>query len=245
MYTTHKQLPLCYFVLPSFAPPYSRHFSLLIVQFLPVPPTPLVAVRPKGKEKFGFAAQSFNMPEIAGVMSGWISGITQLSWSLCLQTRRNHTHSSYYCVFIYSSHFTVHLQPFTLTVNFYRVYLTVSFLPCVSPSPGFVVLPAGAIKDAEGVGDCSQVFFVSECQDGAGGSRVRSRVPPAATTGVIPRYTHKYPISHTHSHKLSKYALYYYYFSKSSSHPFISISLSSLPPSLPPSLYTPHTLKWN
>jgi hypothetical protein len=42
--------------------------------------------------------------------------------------------------------------------------------------PGFVVLPAGAIKDAEGVGDCSQVFFVSECQDGAGGCRVQSKI---------------------------------------------------------------------
>jgi hypothetical protein len=32
------------------------------------------------------------------------------------------------------------------------------------------MLPPGAIKDAEGVGECSQVFFVSECQDGAGDS---------------------------------------------------------------------------
>ena len=30
---------------------------------------------------------------------------------------------------------------------------------------GFVELPAGAIKDAEGVGESSQVFFVAECQD--------------------------------------------------------------------------------
>ena len=30
---------------------------------------------------------------------------------------------------------------------------------------GFVVLPPGAIKDAEGVGECSQVFFVGDCQD--------------------------------------------------------------------------------
>ena len=28
-------------------------------------------------------------------------------------------------------------------------------------------LPPGAIKDAEGVGECSQVFFVTDCQDGA------------------------------------------------------------------------------
>jgi hypothetical protein len=56
--------------------------------------------------------------------------------------------------------------------------------------------------------------------------------------GSLPllRYTHKYPISHTHSHKLFKYALYYSYFSKSSSHPFISISLSS---SLP--IHTSHS----
>lgn len=33
------------------------------------------------------------------------------------------------------------------------------------------MLPPGAIKDAEGVGECSQVFFVSECQDGAGEHR--------------------------------------------------------------------------
>lgn len=30
---------------------------------------------------------------------------------------------------------------------------------------GFVDLPAGAIKDQEGVGSCAQVFFISECQD--------------------------------------------------------------------------------
>ncbi len=32
---------------------------------------------------------------------------------------------------------------------------------------GFVELPPQAIKDAEGVGECAQVFFISECQDGA------------------------------------------------------------------------------
>ena len=31
---------------------------------------------------------------------------------------------------------------------------------------GYVVLPPGAIKDAEGVGECSQVFFIADCQDG-------------------------------------------------------------------------------
>jgi hypothetical protein len=30
-----------------------------------------------------------------------------------------------------------------------------------------VELPAGAIKDAEGVGECSQVFCVAACQDEA------------------------------------------------------------------------------
>mmetsp|Transcript_18619 Transcript_18619/g.17945 ORF Transcript_18619/g.17945 Transcript_18619/m.17945 type:complete len:798 (+) Transcript_18619:113-2506(+) len=63
---------------------------------------PITTDRPKGKDKVGYAAQSFNIPEVAGVMSGWISG--------------------------------------------------------------FVELPPGSIKDAEGVGECSQVFFISECQ---------------------------------------------------------------------------------
>lgn len=66
---------------------------------------PITAIRPPGKDKVGVAAQSFNVPEQPGHMSGWISG--------------------------------------------------------------FVELPAGAIKDAEGVGECSQVFFVANCQDGA------------------------------------------------------------------------------
>jgi len=66
---------------------------------------PITAQRPKGKNGVGFAAQSFNIPEIAGIMSGWITG--------------------------------------------------------------FVELPAGAIKDAEGVGECTQVFTVADCQDGA------------------------------------------------------------------------------
>ncbi len=66
---------------------------------------PITADRPEGKDKVGFAAQSFNVDQIGSSMSGWISG--------------------------------------------------------------FVELPAGAIKDQEGVGECAQVFFVSECQDGA------------------------------------------------------------------------------
>ena len=32
---------------------------------------------------------------------------------------------------------------------------------------GFVDLQPGCLKDPEAVGDCAQVFFVSECQDGA------------------------------------------------------------------------------
>ena len=32
---------------------------------------------------------------------------------------------------------------------------------------GFVELPPGAIKDAEGVGECAQVFFITESQDDA------------------------------------------------------------------------------
>jgi hypothetical protein len=69
---------------------------------------PITAIRPPGKDKVGFAAQSFNIPEIPSVMSSWISG--------------------------------------------------------------FVELPGGAIKDAEGVGECAQVFFISDCQDGTGTS---------------------------------------------------------------------------
>jgi hypothetical protein len=92
------------------------------------------------------------MPEIAGVMSGWISGMYQPTLSPCLVL---HIHV-YFCVD----------QILRIILN--RVRFTVCFF-----TVGFVVLPAGAIKDAEGVGDCSQVFFVSECQDGAGGFRVR------------------------------------------------------------------------
>ena len=66
---------------------------------------PITAPRPAGKTEVGLAAQSFNVPQIDGMMSGWISG--------------------------------------------------------------YVELPAGAIKDAEGVGDCAQVFFISDCQDNA------------------------------------------------------------------------------
>ena len=67
---------------------------------------PITTKRPVGKNKVGYAAQSFNIPEIPGAMSGWITG--------------------------------------------------------------FVELPPSAIKDAEGVGECAQVFFISDCQDGAG-----------------------------------------------------------------------------
>mmetsp|Transcript_23386 Transcript_23386/g.38962 ORF Transcript_23386/g.38962 Transcript_23386/m.38962 type:complete len:829 (+) Transcript_23386:30-2516(+) len=66
---------------------------------------PKTAKRPPGRDKVGFAAHSFNVPEVPGIVSGWISG--------------------------------------------------------------FVDLPPEAIKDAEGVGKYAQVFFVSDCQDGA------------------------------------------------------------------------------
>ena len=33
---------------------------------------------------------------------------------------------------------------------------------------GYVELPPGAIKDEEAVGECSQVFFIGDCQDRAG-----------------------------------------------------------------------------
>lgn len=44
------------------------------------PPTqlPITAVRPEGKDVVGVAAQSFNVPEIPGKMSGWISGFCEL-----------------------------------------------------------------------------------------------------------------------------------------------------------------------
>ena len=70
----------------------------------PVSALPITAHRPTGNDKVGYAAQSFNIHEIPGVMSGWISG--------------------------------------------------------------FVELPAGAIKDAEGVGECTQVYFIASCQVG-------------------------------------------------------------------------------
>ena len=64
---------------------------------------PITEERPTNKLRVGYAAQSFNVAENPGVMSGWISG--------------------------------------------------------------FVELPPGSIKDAEGVGECTQVFFISDCQD--------------------------------------------------------------------------------
>ena len=39
---------------------------------------PITAIRPPGKDRVGYAAQSFNIPEIPGVMSGWISGFVEL-----------------------------------------------------------------------------------------------------------------------------------------------------------------------
>ena len=36
------------------------------------------AERPPGKDKAALAAQSFNVPEVPGKMSGWISGFVEL-----------------------------------------------------------------------------------------------------------------------------------------------------------------------
>jgi hypothetical protein len=40
----------------------------------PASALPITATRPPGRQGVGKAAQSFNIPEIPGVMSGWISG---------------------------------------------------------------------------------------------------------------------------------------------------------------------------
>lgn len=45
---------------------------------LPASALPRTAQRPPGKDKVGYAAHSFNVPEIPGVMSGWISGFVDL-----------------------------------------------------------------------------------------------------------------------------------------------------------------------
>ena len=42
-----------------------------------------------------------------------------------------------------------------------------TFILCMIYYLGFIELPPDAIKDAEGVGRFTQVFFVSDCQDGA------------------------------------------------------------------------------
>lgn len=69
------------------------------------PPTelPITAPRPKGHTGVAFASQAFNVEEVPGRMSSWISG--------------------------------------------------------------YMELPPGAIKDAEGVGSCCQVFTVAKCQE--------------------------------------------------------------------------------
>lgn len=87
----HPSLLLCS-SLPLFL--FSWMFSLLfsfivfirkLISSLTIPKVPsssccsvLTAIRPPGKEKVGFAAQSFNIPEVAGTMSGWISGENSL-----------------------------------------------------------------------------------------------------------------------------------------------------------------------
>jgi len=40
----------------------------------PATALPRTAQRPAGKDKVGYAAHSFNVPEVPGKMSGWISG---------------------------------------------------------------------------------------------------------------------------------------------------------------------------
>lgn len=76
-------------------------------KLMPLPPTEESADKDgklsKKARVQGFAAQTFSLPEISGVMPGWISG--------------------------------------------------------------FIELPPGAVKDAEGVGECAQVFAVSDCQE--------------------------------------------------------------------------------
>jgi hypothetical protein len=54
-------------------------------------------------------------------------------------------------------------------VGFAAQYFNAQAVEGVLPGwiAGYVELPAGAIKDEETVGQCAQVFFVSECQNGA------------------------------------------------------------------------------
>ena len=49
------------------------HFIILYRSALPK-----TAKRAKGKDRVGYAAHSFNIPEIPGTMSGWISGFVDL-----------------------------------------------------------------------------------------------------------------------------------------------------------------------
>ena len=44
----------------------------------PVSALPVTAQRPNGNDRVGYAAQSFHIPEIADIMSGWISGFLEL-----------------------------------------------------------------------------------------------------------------------------------------------------------------------
>ena len=101
-------------------------------------------------------------------MSGWISGKSVI-------TVRSTFHNLFFQLSqpsLSSHRFPPRL--FVLTLRHLTLSLIDLHLPYAG-SIGFVMLPPGAIKDAEGVGECSQVFFVSECQDGAGEHpRIRS-----------------------------------------------------------------------
>lgn len=47
---------------------------ILLLRYLHLDLYIFPAKRAKGKEGVGFAASSFNVPEVAGLMSGWTSG---------------------------------------------------------------------------------------------------------------------------------------------------------------------------
>jgi len=53
---------------------------------------------------------------------------------------------------------------------------------------GFVELPPEAIKDAEGVGQFAQVFFVSDCQDLSGDDDPFTMLSSPRTTDRTPPY---------------------------------------------------------
>lgn len=106
---------------------------------------PRTARRPHGKDKVGYAAHSFNVPEAPGLMSGWLSGMQPT----CLRTFLLLCMCDVFPIFV---------------VSFIADTI---MLFIMRSSIGYVDLPPEAIKDAEGVGKYTQLFFVSDCQDGA------------------------------------------------------------------------------